>query len=186
MNTKTRKLIIGIALELGFLALIIAIDLISKSLFQLLLENKSGVAAWEGVLEFVYITNDGASFGAFAGAKWLLIGAPIVVGVAILACLYINPTTDRLYRYSLLTILGGALGNLYDRIALEYVRDFIDYKFLDTWFGIDFAIGNIADLFCLIGVLMLIIYMIFGYKDGDVKRIFTPMYKQIFAEAKNA
>lgn len=186
MDTKKRKLIIGIALELGFLALIIAIDLISKSLFKFLIENNGSFAAWEGVLEFVYVTNDGASFGAFAGARWLLIGAPIVVGIIILACLYINPTTDRLYRYALLTILGGALGNLYDRIALKYVRDFIDYKFLQSWFGIDFAIGNIADLFCLVGVLMLIVYIIFGYKDGDVKRIFTPMYKSASIEANNA
>ena len=64
-------------------------------------------------------------------------------------------------------ILGGAIGNLYDRIFLGYVRDFIDYTFLDTFFGIDFAIGNIADIYLCVGVLVMIVYVIFVFKEDD-------------------
>ena len=57
-----------------------------------------------------------------------------------------------------------------DRLAFGYVRDFIDYTFLETFFGIDFAIGNIADIFVMIAMGMLIVYMIFGYKEGDFSK----------------
>ena len=42
----------------------------------------------------------------------------------------------RLLRYGVVTIIAGAMGNLIDRIAFGYVRDFIDYTFFQTWFNV--------------------------------------------------
>ena len=89
---------------------------------------------------------------------------------AVLALLIFRPKTPKIFRYSLLCIFAGGLGNLIDRLALGYVRDFIDYTFLGTFFGIDFAIGNIADIFVMIALGMLIVYMIFGYREGDFSK----------------
>ena len=51
---------------------------------------------------------------------------------------------------------------------LGYVRDFIDYTFLKTFFNIqNFGVGNIADIFVLVGLLCLVVYVFFGYKEGD-------------------
>ena len=87
--------------------------------------------------------------------------------VGIIALLVIRPNTPKNLRIGAIMIAAGALGNLVDRLAFGYVRDFIDYVFLDTFFGIDFAIGNVADLFLLMGVIMLIVYIIFEFKDED-------------------
>ena len=114
--------------------------------------------------------NYGASFGVFSGQTTLL-SAITGIGIAlVLVVLIVRPKAPKILRYSLIMIFAGGLGNLVDRIAFGYVRDFIDYTFLETFFGIDFAIGNIADIFVMIAMGMLIVYMIFGYKEGDLSK----------------
>ena len=114
--------------------------------------------------------NYGASFGVFSGKTTLLSAITGIVIALVLVVLIVRPKAPKILRYSLIMIFAGGLGNLVDRIAFGYVRDFIDYTFLETFFGIDFAIGNIADIFVMIAMGMLIVYMIFGYKEGDLSK----------------
>ena len=150
----------------------IAVDLVSKAAAFDILEDVPGgsVAVAEGIFSLTMTRNYGASFGVFSG-KTTLLSAITGIGIAlVLVVLIVRPKAPKILRYSLIMIFAGGLGNLVDRIAFGYVRDFIDYTFLETFFGIDFAIGNIADIFVMIAMGMLIVYMIFGYKEGDLSK----------------
>ena len=158
--------------EILFAVAAIAVDLVSKAAAFDILEDVPGgsVAVAEGIFSLTMTRNYGASFGIFSG-KTTLLSAITGIGIAlVLVFLVVRPKTPKIFRYSMLLIFSGGLGNLIDRLAFGYVRDFIDYTFLETFFGIDFAIGNIADIFVMIAMGMLIVYMIFGYKEGDFSK----------------
>lgn len=158
--------------EILFAVAAIAVDLVSKAAAFDILEDVPGgsVAVAEGIFSLTMTRNYGASFGVFSG-KTTLLSAITGIGIAlVLVVLIVRPKVPKILRYSLIMIFAGGLGNLVDRIAFGYVRDFIDYTFLETFFGIDFAIGNIADIFVMIAMGMLIVYMIFGYKEGDLSK----------------
>lgn len=158
--------------EILFAVAAIAVDLVSKAAAFDILEDVPGgsVAVAEGIFSLNMTRNYGASFGVFSG-KTTLLSAITGIGIAlVLVVLIVRPKAPKILRYSLIMIFAGGLGNLVDRIAFGYVRDFIDYTFLETFFGIDFAIGNIADIFVMIAMGMLIVYMIFGYKEGDLSK----------------
>lgn len=158
--------------EILFAVAAIAVDLVSKAAAFDILEDVPGgsIAVAEGIFSLTMTRNFGASFGVFSG-KTTLLSAITGIGIAlVLVVLIMRPKAPKILRYSLIMIFAGGLGNLVDRIAFGYVRDFIDYTFLETFFGIDFAIGNIADIFVMIAMGMLIVYMIFGYKEGDLSK----------------
>ena len=158
--------------EIVFAVAALAVDLVSKAAAFDILEDAPGgsIAVAEGVFSLTLARNYGASFGIFSG-KTTLLSAITGIGIAlVLVVLIVRPKAPKILRYSLIMIFAGGLGNLVDRIAFGYVRDFIDYTFLETFFGIDFAIGNIADIFVMIAMGMLIVYMIFGYKEGDFSK----------------
>lgn len=158
--------------EILFAVAAIAVDLVSKAAAFDILEDVPGgsIAVADGIFSITLMRNYGASFGIFSG-KTTLLSAITGIGIAlVLVVLIARPKTPKIFRYSLIMIFAGGLGNLIDRLAFGYVRDFIDYTFLETFFGIDFAIGNIADIFVMIAMGMLIVYMIFGYKEGDLSK----------------
>lgn len=160
---------IAILFEVGLFALLLFIDLLSKGLIMpFLLENSLNVPLIDGVLELTYAENYGASFGIFQGKTGLLIATTVITILLLVGVLVLMDNKPRLLRYGLVTIVAGAFGNLVDRIAFGYVRDFIDYAFFETWFNWNFAIGNIADIFCIVGVLEMIVYLLFEYKEGDL------------------
>ena len=122
----------------------------------------------DGVLGLEWAINDGASFNFLSGHQGLLMAISIIVIIVLFVGLVLTDEKPRLLRYGVVTIIAGAMGNLIDRIAFDYVRDFIDYTFFQTWFNVPFAVGNIADIFCLVGVLMILIYLLFEYREGDI------------------
>ena len=63
-------------------------------------------------------------------------------------------------------IISGALGNLYDRVIQHYVIDFMYFK------AINFPVFNVADIYITVGAVILIILLLFYYKDTDLKMIF--------------
>ncbi|MFI5362487.1 MAG: signal peptidase II [Elusimicrobiota bacterium] len=105
----------------------------------------------------VYAQNTGASFGLGAGANWLFV---IVSSSLIAVLLYFLarwPKNDIWLQAGGALILGGALGNLYDRLAYRYVVDFLDVR--------RFAICNAADCCITVGAVMLA----WGLRDAPAK-----------------
>lgn len=99
--------------------------------------------------------NTGAAFSMLAGAQWLFIVVTIVACVIMIYFIFSKKfDLSKFSKISLSFILGGAIGNLIDRIFLGGVRDFIYFK------SINFAIFNIADAFITVGAILLAISLI--------------------------
>ena len=162
-----KKQYIRYILEVLFFGVLVAVDLGTKALVFDLFENEPNFDVLDKIFAIHLAYNTGASFSILSGQMTFLTIMPMIAIVGIIALLVIRPNTPKNLRIGAIMIAAGALGNLIDRLAFGYVRDFIDYVFLDTFFGIDFAIGNVADLFLLMGVIMLIVYIIFEFKDED-------------------
>ena len=116
----------------------------------------------EGFINFVHVQNDGASGGILGGQTALLIVITLVL-LAVLIWYYVLKMKGLQNKYLTLLsvamgmIFGGSLGNLYDRVIFGYVRDFINFQF------INFPVFNIADSAITIGVILLVIYFLCEY-----------------------
>ena len=155
---KNKKLVIKYLL-FGLLALlIVAADQITKFMIQKNFRTGQSVEVIKGVLNFTYVKNEGAAFGIMQGAKI----AFIVITLAVFAAAFIyfkkyKPQSP-LFLTATAFVLSGAVGNLIDRVALSYVRDFIDVAF------ISFPVFNIADSMICIGALLIIVYAFLDMK----------------------
>lgn len=114
----------------------------------------------EIISKFLYITyckNTGIAWSMLSGKRLFLIVVGLIeIGVLIYFFIEKMKTKDKWYCFSLALMIGGAVGNLYDRCVLGYVRDFID-----TYpFGYNFPVFNIADAALCIGVGIILILML--------------------------
>lgn len=111
--------------------------------------------------------NPGAAFSFLSDAggwqRWFFTAIALGVSVAIVVWLKRLPSNDRWLAVALALILGGALGNVWDRITLGYVIDFLDF-YVDQWHWPAF---NVADAAITIGAVMLGIDAIFFAKAKD-------------------
>ena len=111
------------------------------------------------------IWNEGIAFGLFSFSdKFFYHLLSFIIGVVIVIILVMLYRSEGLKKYSLLMILGGALGNFYDRIIFEAVPDFIDFHVENFhWF-----IFNVSDIFICLGVLFMIILEIVSNKERSL------------------
>ena len=103
------------------------------------------------------IWNEGVAFGLFSfSEKYLYNLISIIIAIVIFLLLFMIIKSKGLKRFLLIFILGGAIGNFYDRLVYKAVPDFIDFHINDFhWF-----IFNIADIFISIGVFFVLLYEI--------------------------
>lgn len=109
-----------------------------------------------------YVRNIGAAFSIFEGQRWMLAVVAIVISGVIVYLLYRNSRLKRLENFSLALILGGAVGNVFDRIYHGFVVDFLDVNFGD-W---HYPTFNIADCAICIGIVL---FIISNYKTKKAK-----------------
>jgi signal peptidase II len=112
-----------------------------------LYESWSFFPALARIFKFTHITNTGAAFGMFPqlGSAFMVVAIVVIVGIVVFY--HQLPTGNLWVRISLGLQLGGAMGNLLDRLVHGYVVDFIDIGF---W-----PIFNLADLSIVVGVSIL-------------------------------
>ena len=139
-------------LYLSIFFAIIALDLLSKVMITSSFSVGQGTTVIKGILDFVYVRNEGAAFGMFQGARGFFIVVTIAAVAAAIIYIIKSRPSSTLERTALAFISGGAIGNFIDRVALGYVRDFIAVTF------IDFPVFNIADCFVCIGAGLYILY----------------------------
>lgn len=133
--------------------LILAADQITKLLVAARLEVGQSVPAINGLFEITYVQNQGAAFGILQGRKLTLILVTVVIFVFLIIYALRRNTSSWWLMWSLTLITSGGIGNLIDRVALGYVRDFIDVSF------IEFPVFNIADCGVTIGAVMMVLYI---------------------------
>ena len=160
---NARKIIIRIVLEsipiLLFVTLLVA-DQLSKYYF----ENVNSLDSHEvikGFLFFDYAQNTGAAWSFLADKAWgqlfFKILTPISLSMFVAAYVYACIKNLKWLKFSLVLIIAGAVGNYIDRLAYNYVIDFISCKFGNYYF----PTFNLADSFLVIGVIMLMAGIIF-------------------------
>ena len=115
-------------------------------------------------LNISLIWNKGIAFGLFSFSQSNLYNLiTLIIVIIIFIILILIKNTKGIERFCLSMILGGALGNLYDRIVHKAVPDFIDFHIRDLhWF-----IFNVADIFITLGVIMLILIELLKTKKNN-------------------
>ena len=144
---------------LFFVFLIFISDRLSKIyIINESLKNLDNLILKSTYLNIRLIWNEGIAFGLLSfDDKFLYHSLSLLILVIILVIIYMIIKSEGLKKFSLMLILGGALGNFYDRIAYGAVPDFIDFHVN----GFHWFIFNIADIFISIGVFALILIEIF-------------------------
>lgn len=143
-------------LWLALAAVIVGLDYATKHLASQTLElyHPIPLASW---LNFTLAHNEGAAFSFLAGAggwqRWFFAGVAGVIVLVLLAWLWRLPVYARLLPASLALILGGAIGNLIDRVRFGYVVDFIDVHYA----GWHWPAFNVADSAITIGIVLLLL-----------------------------
>ena len=144
-------------------ALVVTLDQLSKLWID---ANRPQIELLPGFLDLVYVENTGAIFGLFHSHTELFIALGIAGSVIILVFLYYFPPTTTVGTLSFSLILGGAVGNLIDRIRLGYVIDFISIHVQELFRWPAF---NIADAALTVGIFVLIYYF---YKSGVFRKAY--------------
>ena len=105
------------------------------------------------------IWNEGIAFGLLSFNETIFYNAlTFLILIIILIIFFMFSKSNGIKKYSLIMILGGAIGNIYDRIFYKAVPDFIDFHIGNFhWF-----IFNVADIFITLGVIFMIIIEITG------------------------
>lgn len=160
-----KKLLIFLDL-LGICALV-ALDQYTKYLAVIHLKDKPAFVIFNGVLELNYLENSGAAFGMLRNQKAFFIFVAIVVLCVIAYVLFKMPNQKkyRILHLLLSMITAGAIGNMIDRIRLNYVVDFIYFVL------INFPIFNVADIYVTVSTVVLVILLLFVYSENDLNFI---------------
>lgn len=136
--------------------IIITLDQISKKIAVDFLKNDASIKLIGDFLQLNYAENYGAAFSILYNKQLFLIIISSITIIGIILFMYFNKNTY-IMNIALSFVIGGAIGNLIDRIRLNYVIDFIDVKFGDFY---DFPVFNIADSFIVIGTLLMFFLVI--------------------------
>ena len=150
----------GFLIKLSLIFIIFLFDRISK-IYVIYLDNKlfGSEIFSSNFLNIYLIWNEGIAFGLFSFNEKIFYNIlTIIILIIILIIFIMTIKSDGFKKYSLLMILGGALGNVFDRLYYKAVPDFIDFHIGNFhWF-----IFNVADIFITIGILFMVIIELFN------------------------
>ncbi|HSN87522.1 MAG TPA: signal peptidase II [Thermoanaerobaculia bacterium] len=137
---------------------VIVLDQWTKWLVEINLPHYTAQQIIPGLLNLTHVRNTGVAFGLFAshgmnGGSWLLTLLGLVALTAVGVYFWFAPVHDRLLLLALSLVVGGAVGNLIDRMSSGAVTDFIDV-YVGTWHWPSF---NVADSAISVGIVLMAI-----------------------------
>ena len=164
INEKNTKLLIYIAIVFSVLVL----DRTSKIIILNILDNSGTVDIYINPFFNLYLVwNKGIGFGLFSyDQNYIYNGITLFILLINLIILYLIYKEESPKTYFLAIILGGSLGNLFDRYYYSAVPDFIDLNYN----GYHWFIFNVADIFITLGIICLILAEFFNYKKENDKK----------------
>ncbi len=139
--------------------LLVALDQISKFATLKYLKPVFSIEVIKDILSFTYVENRGAAFGILQNARFVFIVFTIIAIAVLIWYKYKHRPQGILINTSLCLVLSGAVGNMIDRIFRGFVVDMIEVTF------IDYPVFNVADCFVVVGTILMIIYILFVYKE---------------------
>ena len=148
-------------LEVGLPILIVVLDQISKAMVRAMVPVHDSVTIIPGFMDFTHVLNSGAAFGILQGTDFpfktaviAVVATAALIGVGLYA--YSLGHHQLLARIGLALIIGGAAGNLIDRVLAGSVVDFVDVY----WHSYHFWAFNVADSAISVGVTIMILDML--------------------------
>ncbi|MBP5200455.1 MAG: signal peptidase II [Schwartzia sp.] len=133
--------------SLAIIFFIVSADQAVKLLIASSMKMGESIPVLPGIFHITYIENPGAAFGLFANQRTIFIAAALLVIAAACFAYRRLMNESRTVRWGVALLLGGAAGNLIDRVRLGRVIDFLDFR---VW-----PVFNIADIGICIGVALL-------------------------------
>jgi signal peptidase II len=151
---------------LGVAVLVLAVDRASKAWLIDLVQAAGGYVEVTGFFNLVMVWNRGISFGLLpseGGARWLLVAVTAAIVAALVV--WLARVRERWLALSLGLVIGGATGNIFDRLYYGAVADFFDVHA----FGYHWPAFNVADSAIVVGVGMLALDALVGrrQREGD-------------------
>jgi len=144
-------------MEFIYIFLLIAVDQLTKYVARTGLDDRV-ITIIPACFEFTYLENRGAAFGIFQSRRFILIGLTSIVIVILIVYLLKKKHANPWMKASLILIIGGAIGNLIDRVANGYVVDFLHFYIGDVF---DWPVFNFADICVVIGTMILAAVLLF-------------------------
>ena len=165
MNKKKAVLL---GADVLLLMVLIFLDQLTKHFAVVYLKDQLPVTIIDGVFELNYLENRGAAFGMLQNQKFFFIFIAVVILAVIVYVLIKTPNQHKYVKLhiALVCIAGGAIGNMVDRLKLDYVVDFLYFSL------INFPIFNVADIYVTVAAFLLVILILIYYKENDLERIF--------------
>lgn len=163
---KLRKKL-WILLDVIGICALVALDQYTKYLAVIHLKDKPAYIIINGIMELNYLENKGAAFGMLQNQKAFFIFVAVVI-LSVIGYVLLKMPDNKKYRILhivLSLIAAGAIGNMIDRIRFNYVVDFIYFVL------INFPIFNVADMYVTISTAVLVVLLLFVYKEEDLNFI---------------
>ena len=142
-----------------FIGVLIAVDQAVKHLMLSMVFNPPRIIEVTSFFNFVPVWNSGVSFGLFGDSgtsRWILVGLALVIIVVLF--FWLVRAGGGIVVFALTLVVGGALGNVVDRIVYGAVIDFVDIH----WFGFHWPVFNVADTTIVVGTALLLYDGLFG------------------------
>ena len=134
--------IISLLLDIGSKFLVSRIFILNES--KTIIDN---------FLNITYVRNTGAAWSILDDNTWIVTVISLLIIIGIIYYVYRNRVSKKILKIGYGLILGGAIGNFIDRVVYGYVIDFIDIDI----FGWNYPIFNLADMFIVVGVILVMI-----------------------------
>ncbi|WP_315168582.1 signal peptidase II [Metaclostridioides mangenotii] len=144
------------------IVVLLGIDQISKLLALKHLQDVSTIPIINNIFHFTYVENRGAAFGMLQNNQIIFV---IIALIASIFGMYYL-CTKKIHivgKIGIMLLISGALGNLIDRIRLGFVVDFLDFRIVWQY------VFNIADVFVVVGTILLCIFILFFESKEKVK-----------------
>lgn len=152
-------------------ALIAGLDQWTKYLVTQNMALGETVPALDGIFALHYVRNSGMAWSMFEGARWIFVALTVAVLILVVVAIQKNWLVGKLQLISVAVIMGGAIGNLIDRIATGEVVDMIQLTFMN------FPTFNVADCFITCGTIVFAFDLIFGDLIRKKKQAKSPSEK---------
>ncbi len=137
---------------LAVAGLVLVADQITKYAVRVFIDPNQSISLIKGFFYFTHVRNTGAAFGMFSQRQPVFVVATVIAIILIIVYHLKTKETDFLFNVALGLELGGAVGNLIDRVSQGWVTDFVHV--------LNFPVFNIADSAIVMGVVLLILVML--------------------------
>lgn len=141
-----------------FIIVFVAVDQILKYVVSANLKHAEDIMIIPNLLSLTYVENRGAAFGMLQNRRWFFVVFAVAMIAFFVYLIRYKNFNDKMFLIAATLIISGGIGNLIDRLFLGYVVDYIKLSFFSP-------VCNFADYCITFGTVILVIYVMFFYKD---------------------